>query len=476
MNTKGKRAIVILVIGFLVLLAPALVMAQSLLTIRVNCDRGQSVQSALNLLFVPATIVVTGTCHENIEIKKDDVTIKGGTFVGPDPNQNTIQVHAARRVLITGATVTGANHGVRAYQGASLTLENSLIEGNARYGVVSTHGSSVNINVCTIRQNTLFGVYVTDNSALNLTNSTITGNGGTGVIATRSSSARIGQGPTGVSGPNTITGNSGEGVSITRSAYAMIDGNTIKGNSGIGIHIEGASAIVTNNTIANNQLKGIVVHNSGNARIGITESNSPGPNTIENNVDEGIQIIHGASVYLLANTIKSNGLTNHRGGVRISRATGNIIGDNIIQGNGGHGVAVNQGTLFFGIGDWNITPAPGPNIITQNGYSGIFGWNGASLDIRHSTVTDNAQNGIVLSLQSTLRIYDATVSGNTLTGIVLYDGSSVARYSGDIPRDSITGNLGGGIICNGGSNLIGNTSGVSGNSVVQVDCPPIFIP
>jgi hypothetical protein len=145
-----------------------------------------------------------------------------------------------------------------------------------------------------------------------------------------------------------------------------------------------------------------------------------------------------------------------------------------MQGNGDHGVAVNQGSLFQGVGDWNLTP--GPDSITGNGRSGISGWNGTSLNIRHLTVTNNYEHGISLSLKSTLRIYDATVSGNVLNGIVLYEGSSAARYSTNSPRDIITGNPGWGIICHGGSNLIGTTEGISDNDDGEVNCPPIIIP
>jgi parallel beta-helix repeat protein len=472
MKIIEKMSLTLLVIGCLGLIVPGLEAAE----IKVNCNKGESVQSALDILTGPATIVVKGTCNENVVIKKDDVTIKGGTFVGPDANQNTIQVLSARRVLISGATVGGANHGVRAYQGASLTLENSLIEANAQSGVGASYGSSVTVNGCTIRANTLQGVVVTDNSALVLTNSTVTANGQAGVLVQRSSSARIGQSITGLSGLNTITNNGGPGVNVSRSAYALIDGNTITGNSFNGISIEGASATVTNNTIQGNQRKGIVVSSSGNARIGMTEGDQSGQNIIENNVYEGIEISNSAAAYMLKNQIRFNGLTTNRAGVGIYRATGRLIGDNTIRENGGHGVAVNLGALFQGVGDLNLTA--GPDSITGNHYSGISGWNGASLDLRHATIKNNTQNGIVLSLQSTLRIYDSTVSGNSLDGISLYDGSSVAPYSTDSPRDSITGNSGWGIVCNSNSHLVGGTgnSGVSGNSGGQVNCPEFHDP
>ena len=446
MKTTQKMGLALLAIGFLGLIVPGLQAAE----IKVKCDKGQSVQTVLDGLTGPATLVVTGTCTENIDIRKDDITIQGGTFVGPDPAQTTIYVEGARRVLVTGAMITGAGNGIGVFYGGALSLENSCVQGNAKIGV------SVN-----------------ENSSLVLTNCTIQGNQGTGVLVQRASSARIGRNMAGVLSPNQITLNGAAGVAVLQSAYALVDGNTITDNSRDGITIQGASATVVNNTIADN-IKGISVTGSGSARIGLTNDNIAGPNTIEYNSSDGIHCANGAAVYIFSNTIRSNGVYTKRMGVLIDHATGELIGDNIIQGNGGHGVAVNQGALFQGVGDWNLTP--GLDSITGNGRSGISGWNGSSLNIRHLTVTNNQEHGISLSLKSTLRIYDATVSENGLNGIVLYDGSSVARYSFDSPRDIITGNSDWGIICYSGSNLIGTTGGISGNDDGEVNCPPIIIP
>jgi parallel beta-helix repeat protein len=470
MKITGKIGLALLVIGFLGLIVPGLEAA----TIRVNCNRGDSVQSALDSLTGPATLVVTGTCHENIVIKKDDVTIQGGTFVGRDPNQNTIQVTAARRALITGATVGGARNGVVSFQGGSVTVENSIIQDNGKAGISANFGSSAIVKFCTIRDNSLQGVVVTDNSALVLINSTVTANGGTGVLAQRSSSARIGQNLLSEAGPNTITNNTGNGVSITRSAYAIIDNNTITGNSSHGVNVEGASATVTNNTIAKNQSKGILVHNSGNARIGITEGDQPGSNTIEKNVYEGIEISNSAAAYMLANTIKLNGLTNYRPGVKIYQATGRLIGGNTIEGNGGHGVEVDMGALLQGLGDWNLNTQP--DKISDNNSSGIYAWNGSSLSIQKAEITQNTEHGIGVSLRSTVRIYDSTVSDNKKHGIWLWRGSAVIlSLDANTPPASVTGNKLWGVLCEDTeSSYSGDPSGVTGNTSgnVSPSCTP----
>lgn len=416
-----------------------------------------------------------GTCHENVVIKQDDVILQGGTYEASNSTRDTILVLGARRVALDSVTVRGGKSGVVAFQGGSLTLRNSLIEGATLKGVVADYGSTAAVNNCTIRDNTQVGVFVTDNSALFLTNSTITSNVGWGVSVQRSSNARIGQGIGGVLGPNQITNNGGIGVAVLQSSFAEIQGNMITGNSGIGVHIDGASANVINNTVANST-KGIVVQNSGGARIGIDwVGNRPGPNTIENNSLEGIQISNGGAAYIFGNTIKNNGLTTYRPGIGIYRATAELIGNNIIKGNGGYGIAVNQGRLFESVGDWIINPPPGPDLITENGYSGILGWNGASLDIQNASVTNNTQNGIVLGIRSNLRIFNSTVSGHlddNYHGIALYEGSGVAFFHPTgTQAASITGNAGYGLFCGGDeSSYTGDTSGVTGNTAGQVSC------
>jgi parallel beta-helix repeat protein len=458
MKIIEKMGSAVLVIGFLGLIVPGLEAAE----IKVRCDRGHSVQSALDSLTGPATLVVTGTCDENVVIKQDDVTLQGGTFVGPDPNQNTIWVQGARRVVITGVTVSGAGYGVAVSQGGALTLVDSTIQDNAVAGVVVFLGSSATVNACIIQNNTGNGMRITENSTLVLTNSAIQGNGDTGVLVRRSSSARIGRTAMGDPGPNTIQNNAGNGVRVFQNAQSLIDGNTIQNNSGDGIFIDGGSATVTNNTIQSNGFKGIEVSNTGNARIGINDSGSGrGPNMIKSNAYEGIQITNGAAAFMLSNEIESNGLSTGRSGVTIARATGRLVGENVVQGNGNHGIEVNNGgSLFQGKGDFfNLTV--GPDIIRGNTRSGVSAFNSGSLDIQNAQIIDNPENGIVLNFHSTLRIFNSTVTGNGWHGIRLNRDSGV--LFGD-PPIAVTGNVGFfGLSCAGNeSSFEGNTSGIVG--------------
>lgn len=451
----------LLVLVFLSLIAPSFASAQT--QMRVNCDRGQSVQDALDRVDGPSILVVSGTCNEDVVITKDDVTLQGGTYtyIGSDPNANTFLIQGARRVVITGVTVSGAGYGVAVSQGGALTIVNSAIQDNAMAGLVVFLGSSATVNACTIQNNTSNGIRITENSTVVLTNSTVQGNGDTGILVRRSSSARIGRTAMGNPGPNTIQNNAGNGVRVFQNSQSFIDGNTIQNNSGDGVFIDGSSATVTNNTIQSNGIKGIEVTNSGNARIGANDGGSGrGPNIIKSNAYEGIQITNSATAFMLSNIIESNGLSTGRSGVTIGRATGRLVGENAIQGNGGHGVEVNQGALFQGKGDFsNLTP--GPDVINGNTRSGISAFNNGSLDIQNVQISSNIENGIVLNLHSSLRIFNSTVTGNGWHGIRVNRDSGV--LFGD-PPVTVTGNVGFfGLSCAGNeSSIEGNTSGIVG--------------
>jgi parallel beta-helix repeat protein len=456
MKIRKRMGTVLLVIGFLGFIVSGLEAKE----VKVDCDKGESVQKALDNLDGAATIVVTGICRENIDIRKDDVTIQGGSFVGPDSQQSTIYIEGARRVLIKQATVGGEGNGIAVSQGGTLTVVESTIQDNGKAGIVANFGSSAVVDNCIMQNNSQQGIVVTDNSAVVLTNSTVRANGAAGVLVQRSSSGRIGRSITGVSSPNQITDNRGNGVNVFTTAYALIDGNKIKDNSYNGVFIEGASATVTSNTISNNQGKGVEVNGSGHARIGTYENNQPGPNIIEFNGQQGILIAQGSSAYLLNNQIKSNGLSTNRPGIGVYRAVARLIGGNIIEANGTHGIEVHQGSLFQGRGDWSFDP--GSDVIQQNGYSGISAWNGASLDISNANIMGNVHNGISLDLLSTLYIQGSLTNvSNNYHGIWLINGSAVILGSSPV---SITNNSDWGVFCGGQkSSLAGNTSGVTEN-------------
>jgi len=363
---------------------------------KVNCTRGETIARALQVLdIIPITIQVKGTCNENVEIIRDDLTIKadplGGTVIGPDPNLPTINVRGFRTV-IDGLTISGGGTGISVRGGA--TIQNCTVQNMGTNGISFFHGGNGTVDNCTVRNN-----------------------GGHGVV------------------------------------------------------VEGGSATVINSAISSNAT-GIVVSLSGGARIGITDRNQYAGNTISNNQGSGIIISTSGSAQIGGNIIEGNGKDPNSlfawFGILIDGASAILVGNNKITGNSGSGV-VAQRSSGLRIGH----PALGlpiTNLITGNGIApplnaptgGIFGTQGASLEIRSTTISGNTGNGITLALGSVARMFQDTVSGNTANGILLTLGGGLGL---DPPAVTVTGNTLFGLQCSGTeSSYSGNTTGISGNT------------
>jgi hypothetical protein len=388
-------------------------------------------------------------------------------------------VQSARRVVMTGVTVNGGHrNGIVVYQGGGLTLDApsltspSIIQGATLAGLVAVYGSTAVVNNTKIQNNTQQGIVASDNSSLVLSNSiigtidapsqTVAANGGAGVLVIRSSSARIGQNTLGAIGVKNVSikYNGGSGISVSRGSYALIDYSTISNNAGDGINVEGASATLTFSEISSNGSKGVNVNGGGNARIGLTDGSTGGKNLIHDNTLEGIQSANGSAAYIYLNDVYNNGKGSiKRPGVAIYRSNGRLLGGNKIYSNGGHGVEVDQGSLFQGVGDFNLPVAK--DEIYTNGYSGISAWNGASLDIEKVSVYGNTQYGVSVGFHSSMRIFDSAVSVNDsyYSGIWIYQGSAVIL---GIPVVTVTNYSGNSLACGDSeSSFAGNITGLS---------------
>ena len=157
--------------------------------------------------------------------------------------------------------------------------------------------------------------------------------------------------------------------------------------------------------------------------------------------------------------IQGNGGGTGRPGVGINRAPGRrLLGLNDINTSSGKGVEVNQGTLFQGVGDFNLTPEF--DTITSNGYSGISAWNGSSLDIQKVSGSNNGRNGIWVGFHSTMRILGSSISRNSSiwTAVYIYEGSAVYL---DTPAATIMNSDGLALFCaDNESSFAGDISGM----------------
>ncbi len=239
------------------------------------------------------------------------------------------------------------------------------------------------------------------------------------------------------------------GIAIGYGTSATIDNCLVQNNPLDGINALGGTIIVTNSTISANARNGIFILFGGVGQIGVNDRfDAAGPNTISGNGGSGIDVSTGSSAVIVANTISGNGTNPAFGrfGINVFMASASIFGGNNITGNQGHGVSVNASTVQIGgltVGDvvLPVTTISGNGTAVVNS-SGVNGFNGASINIRQTTISGNTGSGVTLNLQSRAFLFDnVMITGNTGNGVLGFDGVSI-----QITQTTISMNTGPGIV------------------------------
>jgi parallel beta-helix repeat protein len=262
----------------------------------VNCDKEHSgaLQRAIDRAAPGQTILVGGTCYENVSIPpgKDLLTLDGGgngAIHGADVTTNTLQIRGPRGITITGLTITGGRAGIDVSRGATALIDGNTIEGTGRNGITLGSFASANIVNNTIQNNASAGILVTGNAF-----------GFIGFATADDASAS----------PNIIRNNGTHGISVTLSSSARIAGNTISNNVRHGINVERASqATVSDNSIDANGQHGIFVIENSVVNLG-TDSGTglfDAPNrTTVNNVLRGVACRVGGAANGRRGTLNGN--------------------------------------------------------------------------------------------------------------------------------------------------------------------------
>jgi parallel beta-helix repeat protein len=218
-------------------------------TVKLTCSAKDTIGNAVKKLKPGDTLLVSGTCNENLEIpfEASRITLDGqgkATISGPDSSTPTITIRG-RGITIKGFSITGGREGIQVPGGGEALIDGNTIQGVGRFGIQVNRQSSAVIVNNTVRNNTGNGISIGGSSyvlvgirtGLDKTTSpnTIENNGGAGITVGRSSSARI--------VGNTIRNNKGHGVLITRASQADVSNSTIEGNAGNGIDLSQNSAV-----------------------------------------------------------------------------------------------------------------------------------------------------------------------------------------------------------------------------------------
>ena len=218
-------------------------------TVSVDCNRGRSIQEALGKKNAdrPLTVLISGTCNEDVTITRDDVTLSG---VGAQVN-GTISIVGARRVVLRALSVSSpTGNGIFGTGNAAFTVEDSMLERNGTNGVLVRDGA----------QATLLRNRMAENGTAGLRDS------GRGIEATHGAQVDASN--------NVIANNRSDGIAVLNGSYARLVENTIEGNGRIdagesGIQVNRARVRAHANVYRNNTgISAVQVVNHSDYRTG----------------------------------------------------------------------------------------------------------------------------------------------------------------------------------------------------------------
>ena len=242
---------------------------------RVDCDTAApgSLQNAIDAIPPGGTILVTGTCHENVTVARDLVTLEGGgeaTIDGPDATESTILIRG-RGITVKALTVTGGREGIEVSRGGWAVIDGNIIRETGRFGIDVTGAAFAVIVNNAIHDNPNVGIalgmnaaawigFVTEADSVASPNS-VTQNGAQGIVARRGASVRI--------VGNDISNNNRNGVLISEAAYAQLSDNSVNGNGVNGILVEDGSGVSLGTTVVGSIFTRRNVTTTNNAGFGV---------------------------------------------------------------------------------------------------------------------------------------------------------------------------------------------------------------
>ena len=216
-------------------------------------------------LIEPATINVSGACHENVVIQSMDrltLTAVNGASVSDASGGalDVIYIGDSRDVAINGfrvnatASAVGTN-GVSCNDFSTCRISRNIIQGAAGGGFAVYSKSQATLDGDTLQNNSGVGLVVHSGSTVR---SALTGapfishSNGQGINVGRQALAFV---------TATIENNSDQGVVVQEQSTFDLAGGSISGNGSVGAHVrEGSVARFSSTTITRNTGAGVLVH------------------------------------------------------------------------------------------------------------------------------------------------------------------------------------------------------------------------
>jgi len=217
--------------------------------LKLTCSDKISIGNAVKKLKPGDTLLVSGTCNENLLILEDTLRVvldgQGKAIIqGQDKTIPAVEIRG-RGITIKGFTVTGGRDGIVVDRGGQAIIDSNTVQATARFGVQVNQSSFAVIANNTIQKNESSGINIGGSSyaiigffsGSDTTTSpnAIQDNGQNGIVVSRSSTARI--------AGNTIRNNKLNGVAITRASQADISSSTIDGNGMSAVNVSQNSSV-----------------------------------------------------------------------------------------------------------------------------------------------------------------------------------------------------------------------------------------
>ena len=222
-------------------------------THKVDCDKnGKTLQKEVDKAHIGDTVLVEGTCNENVIISTDNLTVVAdgaATIDGSgDPDATAAVSIRASNVTLRGFTIIAARNGVILQRAGSAVIASNDISGAANHAVLVTQASYARVG----------GDSSDEGNTIH--------DSGRGVTVRNGSGADIFF--------NTLTG---DGTPRT-----VVDGAFINDDRGIQITDNGA-ADISDNTIDGFD-RGLNLLTGGNANLSASFGSTGGASTFKNNV------------------------------------------------------------------------------------------------------------------------------------------------------------------------------------------------
>ena len=259
--------------ALLCLLAPSARADATVLTVRCG-GRGPltSIGAALNLVDMhgPATIVVSGTCHENVHVQGlDRLTLQavpGAEIVDASGDaDDALSIVDSQRVAVMGFQISG---------GVSCTRSSCAFGGNT---VGAPGGVVVSRSQADFTGDVMPQLFLFLSASVRATGLTVQGSSEFGIAVGPGCLLDLG-------GGSVVRGNAGAGIQVEQGTLRLF-GATVTGNAGFGVWLEAGArlTVVRGTTITGNGEAGVSL---GDLSFASFHANAAQPNAVSGNAGQ----------------------------------------------------------------------------------------------------------------------------------------------------------------------------------------------